>query len=141
MVVIISAVSYAAKFLSENKPLVLFSKGLRGTNIKEHEYVTAGTRITRYGGISYRYIPSRHLGDVYIRLDDGDVVAVCHLPKKHLDIYEIGDELLIFPGTRYPIVVGRDASEIPCPICGYINSMKNDKCESCGLKITKNVKY
>ena len=136
-VVIIGTSVYLWRFIHKNNPLVLFGKGFRGVNIKEHEYVTAGTRLTRYGGLRYRYVPSRHKGDVYIRCEDGEVVAVTHLPKKHLDIFEIGDELVVYPGTRFPNVNGRDASEMPCPICGYVNSNGEECCESCGLKVAK----
>lgn len=136
-VVIIAVSAFLWRFIHKNNPLVLFGKGFQGVNIKEHEYVTAGTRLTRYGGLRYRYIPSRHKGDVYIRCEDGEVVAVTYLPKKHLDIFEIGDELVVYPGTRYPNVCGRDASEMPCPICGYVNLKSEERCESCGLKIAK----
>ena len=136
-VAILGAVIYLWRYLKNNNPMIVFSKGFRGTNIKEHEYVTAGTRLTRYGGISYRYIPSRHKGDVYIRRDDGEIIVVSHLPKKHLDIYEIGDDLVCYPGTRYPNVDSRETKEQPCPICGYVNSDRFEKCEKCGLKITK----
>ena len=136
-VIVISTGFYLYKFIHKHNPIVTFSKGFRGVNIKEHEYVTAGSRLTRYGGLSYRYIPSRHKGDVYVRCENGDVVVVSHLPKKHLDIYEIGDALVCYPGTRFPNVEGRDVSQMPCPICGYVNSCDEENCHSCGLKIAK----
>ena len=137
VVSIIGTVVYFLRYLLKNNPIITFSKGFRGTNVKEHEYVTAGTRFTRYGGISYRYIPSRHKGDVYIKRDDGEIVVVDHLPKKHLDIYEIGDMLMCYPGTRYPNVEGREVREQPCPICGYVNCEGIERCEICGLKAAK----
>jgi hypothetical protein len=133
----LASFGYFMRFIKKKNPVIVFSKGFSGVNVKEHEYVTAGTRLTRYGGISYRYIPSRHKGDVYVRCDGGKIVAVTHLPKKHLDIYEIGDELVVYPGTRFPNVCGRDVSEQPCPICGYVNSKSEECCESCGLKVAK----
>ena len=135
--IIIFTMFYLYKFLHKNNPIITFSKGFRGVNIKEHEYVTAGSRLTRYGGFSYKYIPSRHKGDVYVRCEDDKIVVVAHLPKKHLDIYEIGDTLICYPGTRFPNVEGRDALQMPCPICGYVNSAEDEKCCSCGLKMAK----
>ncbi len=134
---VIGAIAYLCKYLSRNNPVIIFSQGFKGVNVKEHEYVTAGTRFTRYGGISYRYIPSRHKGDVYVQRDDGEIVVVSHLPKKHLDIYEIGDTLVCYPGTRFPVVDGRDVPEQPCPICGFVNQNGDEKCSSCGLKALK----
>lgn len=139
-VTIIVSLAYLIRFLKKNNPFIIFSKGFRGVNIKEHEYVTGGTRIYRYGGIRYRYNPQRHKGDVYIRLENGEIAVVSHLPKKHLDIFEIGDVLVCYPGTRYPVVEGRDAKELPCPLCGFVNQIGYENCESCGLKIMKNAK-
>ena len=136
-VAIIGAAVYLWRYLVKNNPMITFSKGFHGTNIKEHEYVTAGTRLTRYGGLRYRYIPSRHKGDVYIRRDDGEIVVITHLPKKHLDIYEIGDELVCYPGTKYPSVESREVREQPCPLCGHVNADSEEICEKCGLKVEK----
>ena len=137
--VIVSLV-YLIKFLKKHNPFIIYAKGFRGENIKEHEYVTGGTRIYRYGGIRYRYNPQRHKGDVYIRLENGEVVVVSHLPKKHLDIFEIGDTLVCYPGTRYPVVEDSEAKEMPCPLCGFVNQRGYENCDSCGLKIMKNAK-
>ena len=117
--------------------MIIFSKGFYGENIKEHEYVTGGSRLYRYGGLRYTYNPQRHKGDVYIRLENGDVTVVSYLPKKHLDIFEIGDTLVCFPGTRYPNVDSREVKEQPCPLCGYVNGKDDECCEKCGLKILK----
>ena len=136
LVVIVSCV-YLLRFLKRNNPLITFSKGFRGENIKEHEYVTGGTRLYRYGGLRYRYNPQRHKGDVYIRLENGDVAVVSHLPKKHLDIFEIGDTLVCYPGTKYPNVDSRDVKEQPCPVCGYVNRKGDEVCERCGIKVQK----
>ena len=134
-VAVIWAVVYFLRYLKKNNPMIIFSKGFSGENVKEHEYVTGGTRLYRYGGIRYRYNPQRHKGDVYIRRDDGEIVVVTHLPKKHLDIFEIGDTLVCHPGTRYPNVDSREVEEQPCPICGYVNGLREEKCTACGLKI------
>ena len=136
-VTVIVSLVYLITFIKKNNPLITFSKGFRGENIKEHEYVTGGTRLYRYGGIRYRYNPSRHKGDVYIRREDGEISVVPYLPKKHLDIFEIGDTLVCYPGTRYPNVESREVDEQPCPLCGYVNRRGAEVCESCGLKTAK----
>ena len=134
---VISATVYFIRFIKRNNPMIIFSKGFCGENIKEHEYVTGGSRLYRYGGLRYTYNPQRHKGDVYIRLENGDVSVVSYLPKKHLDIFEIGDTLVCFPGTRYPNVDSREVKEQPCPLCGYVNGKDDECCEKCGLKILK----
>ena len=135
--VVIAPFSYFICFIKKHNPIITFSKGFQGENIKEHEYVIGGTRVYRYGGIRYRYHPSRHKGDVYVRCEDGDIAVVSCLPKKHLDIFEIGDTLECYPGTRYPNVCSRDVTEQPCPVCGFVNRKGVECCENCGLKALK----
>lgn len=132
---IIGTVVYFGRFVKRNNPIVTFSKGFCGVNVKEHEYVTGGTRMYKYGGLRYKYHPSRHKGDVYIRCDNDEIIVVTALPKKHLDIFEIGDTLVCYPGTRYPNVDSREVKEQPCPLCGYVNVEGQEECSSCGLKI------
>ena len=136
-VIIIFSLYLAISRLKSSEITVLFSHGVIGKNVKEHEYVTAGTRMTRYGGISYRYIPSRHKGDVYILRDDGEISVISHLNKVHLDLYEIGDTLTVYPGTKYPTVTGRPTDRNPCPICGNMVNSGEDACSVCGLKTVK----
>lgn len=133
-------------------PAVLFSREIRGINIKEHEYVSESAR----GGYSVRrglamrgmkthsnsgHAKSRrpHVRSayVYVKLDGGEVAILDGLTSLHTDIYEIGDEILRPEGARYPIILNRDAPKQPCPLCGRINGMDAEACACCGLSIVK----
>ena len=117
---------------------VLFSGEKRGINIKEHEFcMRTREAYSRYFGFyktknSWRANAVHSL--VYIRLDDGNVVCISGLYKRHTDIYNEGDELLKYPGCRYPVVVSRSDANPICPICGTVNVRDTRKCINCGLE-------
>ena len=54
-----------------------------------------------------------------------------------MDIYEDGDILVKYAGTRFPVIVSRDAKKQPCPICGEVNDESREECRVCGLGIVK----
>ena len=137
------------RLFGKYKPLILFSRGIRGVNIKEDEYV--GVRKINYHG---RYNPRGvHIrlpriranrgtvnnggirSTVYLRLDDGNVSSVCDLYKSNTDLYEIGDTLVRYTGTKYPVIESRAAERQPCPMCGEVNSVNDTSCRGCGLGI------
>ena len=123
----------------------LISKEVIGKNIKEHEYTSDSTNMKG----AYRRINVAHTfanvkpshvrlsGTVYLKLDDGNVIGVSGLNKSHMDIYEDGDLLHKYAGTKYPVVVSREIKKQPCPICGEVNDMTLDECSNCGLTILK----
>lgn len=133
------------RILQKNRPVSLFSREIRGVNVKEHEYVIRGRRAySRYLGFyqSRRPDPTTPrgiIGAVYILEESGDVIIVDHLNKAHTDIYEDGDKLLKPEGARYPIVVGREVRRQPCPLCGEVNTEEQVRCAVCGLGIIKGV--
>ena len=151
--IIVGIVAFAlfADLWRRYSPTVLFSREIKGVNIKEHEYVeSAGGGYTVRRGIAVRggrthsnsgHAKSRrpHVRSayVYVKLDDGNVVILDGLNSNHTDIYEIGDEILRPAGARYPIVLNRDVEKQPCPLCGRINGMDLDGCAFCGLSIIK----
>ena len=122
---------------------VLLSKEVRGVNIKEHEYGIQhepGVRLHRRvsapsTGANRKPSPLRINGNVYLKLESGDIKELSGLYKSHIDIYEEGDTLLKLAGTRFPIVVSRDAKEQPCPLCGEVNKMTECECKRCKLRI------
>ena len=137
------------RLVGKYKPAVLFSAELVGENIKEDEYV--GARKVNYHG---RYNPrgvhirlprnktnrsSVNKGNirstVYIKLSDGNVTCISDLYKSHTDVYEIGDVLRKYAGTKYPVVESRLPERQPCPICGEINTVNDAACRGCGLEI------
>ena len=140
VVSILLSVALLAYVIKKNAPMILFSKEIRGINVKEHEYTTVGcTRNSRWFG---RYTvgkvtKSNIHGIVYLRLDDGDVVAVDGHMQVHTDIYEIGDELVRYAGCRYLVVTDRDVAKNPCPLCGTVNNKDAEACRCCGLGIIK----
>lgn len=135
LISIILTIIYIFRCFKKVSPRILFSKEQRGINVKEDEYVTGATRITRYGGYRYRYSKSRHKGDIYIKLDSGEIVLFTCLPKSHLDIFEIGDTLVKYEGCAFPIVEGGKKLLSPCPLCGEVNDSSRYCCTRCGLKI------
>ena len=131
--------------LEKEQPRVLFSKKICGTNIKEHEYVAQKTprlgiraRIVMPNTRANRKAAHHNIrASVYLRLENGDVYILSALNKAHVDLYNEGDVLLKYSGTRYPIIISRKTKKQPCPICGYINDMESSGCKACGLKIIK----
>ena len=134
------------------RPKVIFSKELRGVNIKEHEFVTSNRRKSyAYRGVIIGGAPNNFSGTVntsrrtklpthaivYLRLENGDVTYIEGLTSAQTDIYEIGDELFRYPGTKYPIIVGKEVKKQPCPICGTVNKETDTRCITCGLEIIK----
>ena len=137
---IILSVVLIAYSVKKNAPLILFSKDIRGINVKEHEYTTVGrTRSSRWlGRYTVGKVTKSNIHSiVYLRLDDGDVIAVDGHMQVHTDIYEIGDELTRYAGCRYLVVTSRDAEKNPCPLCGTVNRKGADACSGCGLGIMK----
>ena len=131
--------------VAKSHPVSLFSREIRGKNVKEHEYVIRGRRAySRYLGF-YKSRgqdtgePRGVIGAVYILEDTGDVTIVDHLHKSHTDIYDDGDRLLKPGGARYPIIIGREVKRQPCPLCGEVNSADDMKCKACGLGIIKGI--
>ncbi|MBR7116695.1 MAG: hypothetical protein IKC87_03205 [Clostridia bacterium] len=142
------------KIFDVQSPSTWFSKEIRGVNIKEDEYISRkaygpGLRWHQEGsrpgpqpfapntGANKRSTPPNVRGRVYLRLDDGNVVAISSLYKSHTELFSEGDILLKYAGTQFPIVVSREMSKQPCPICGEINDMSSDACHTCGLVIMK----
>ena len=123
----------------------LFSREIKGKNLKEHEYNTYGkaTHIAaRRVNMPHTYAnkkapPLRLNGTVYLELEDGNIKSISGLYKSHMDIYEYGDVLIKYRGTKFPIVVSREATKQPCPICGEINDSSSERCRICGLRIIK----
>ena len=126
--------------------MVLFTPEIKGRNIKEYEYAIHGNRqerIYRKGNMPHTFtnkkiLPLRLNGTVYLKLDDGNIKSISGLYKSHMDIYEDGDILLKYAGTKFPIILSREVKKQPCPICGEVNDETRDVCRSCGLGIIKN---
>lgn len=135
----------------KNKPEILFCRRLCGTNIAENEYIAV-----RYTGMGRTVrgtsvaVPRRRgesagsdqrprglKGTVYLRLDNGNIDRVTDLPIACTDLYQEGDTILRYSGTKYPVVVDRAVEAQPCPICGKFNKPDQYSCARCDLPIEK----
>ena len=142
------------KIFDAQLPSVCFSKEIRGVNIREDEYVSrkapglgmrwhqVGTPASRAPvipktGANKRRTPPNIRSRVYLQLEDGDVVIISPLCKSHTELFIVGDTLLKYAGTQYPVIINRKVNRQPCPICGEINDMSADSCHTCGLSIIK----
>ena len=137
-----------ARLFKKYDAKVLMHGEVRGKNIKEYEYaVQTGKSNT---GRIYRKVnvptthgsrltpaPMRINGTVYLQLDNGNMTSISGLYKSHMDIYEDGDILVKYAGTKFPVVISRAVKKQPCPICGEVNDMTLDECKGCGLGIVK----
>ena len=146
LTVIISAV-FITKTVRRYHPKTLFSGEIKGINIKEHEFVKSNLRPTfsarlimpkaKTSGFAAQRTRTKAPTSaiVYLKLENGDVTYIEHLTNAQTDIYEIGDTLYKYPGTRYPIIIGKESKTLPCPLCGTANKHIEERCLTCGLKI------
>ncbi len=146
--IITLSVVYLIKTVRRYEPRVLFSKEIMGENIKEHEFVTTDRRLA-FGArviIKPRRRPNTFASDrrrtkpptsaiVFLRTEAGAVIYLDGLTGAQTDIYEIGDTLYKYAGTRYPVIAGREVDSQPCPICGTANKKIETRCITCGLDI------
>ena len=145
------------KLISDYNPKVLFSKEIKGRNVKEGEYEIIKRGSSWKGGMRYKQIGTSggmqpfspntrankksfhknlHFnGEVYLKTDNGEIKLISGLYPAHLEIYEDNDTLLKLAGAKFPVVINRELMRQPCPICGEINSDSEERCTSCGLKI------
>ena len=151
IILAVISIFLTVRLLRRYSPTVLFSREIRGVNIKEHEYVQSargGYSVKR--GFAMRTVrthsnsghaksrrPHVRAAYIYVREENGDVVILDGLTSRQTDIYEIGDEVLRPSGARYPIVISREPERQPCPLCGRRNGMDEACCPSCGLDVLK----
>ena len=148
---IIALAVFIIKTLLRYDIKVLFSSEIQGINIKEHEFLVTDRRVFRMGSNNphlsrKRLKTSEFVGGkrrtkpptsaiVYLRLSDGSVTFIDGLSNAQTDVYEIGDALYKYPGTKYPIILKREVSSQPCPLCGTANKRGETECITCNLKI------
>ena len=146
VVVIVFIIFGALRLFEKYEPLVLFSKEIRGVNVKEHEYVCnqrKGFTILHRGvfaraglqRVSTARIKASTKAIVYLKLEDGNIAVIDGLTNAHTDVYDDGDELLRISGTKYPIIINRATKKQPCPVCGTVNRIQDESCFNCNLKI------
>ena len=152
------------RLFSKTSPKILFSKEIKGENIKEGEYEIMKRGSYTVTGLQHRQAGSRTIGtrsgaapiapktranrkafhknmhfsgELYLKQADGNIALLTGLYPTHLEIYEEGDVLLKPAGCKFPIVISRDAKRQPCPICGEVNADERNSCAGCSLTILK----
>ncbi|MBQ8372136.1 MAG: hypothetical protein IJX38_04260 [Clostridia bacterium] len=109
------------------KPMVLKSREYYATVTKKHLFNGTFTDSTGKQGSKY--------GVLILTEDNGKNHAMRHLTTSQIEIYEEGDRVFHVGGTRFPIIIGRDISAQPCPLCGGENKQGEKKCSQCKLDI------
>ena len=149
IVIIILALAYLSILCDKYRPVTLFSREIKGENIKEHiyeVYVRRGVALRpKQVGMGYGGQPLSHTrmakatlrSAVYLKLEKGDIKEIRNMRVEHAELYEDGDVLLKYAGTKYPVIINRESERQPCPICGTINATKDEACLNCNLKIKK----
>lgn len=145
------------KLFEKLNPKVLFSKEIKGENLKESEYEIMKRGSYTRNGMRHKQVGSHgampyapntkanrkafhknmHFsGEVYLRSNVGNIHLLSGLYLSHLEIYEEGDILLKPRGCKFPIVTNRSLESQPCPLCGEVNGSGRKSCSGCGLKIS-----
>ncbi len=147
IVIIIFTLAYLSILCDKCRPITLFSREIKGENIKEHiyeVYVRRGFALApKQAGMGYGGRPLSHTrmaklslrSAVYLKLDNGDIKEIRNMRVEHVELYEDGDALLKYAGAKYPVIINRESERQPCPLCGTINATKDEACLSCGLKM------
>ena len=157
-IAIFVALILTERLFSKSSPKILFSKEIKGENIKESEYEIMKRGSYPGNGMRHKqlgtsgltpYAPntrankksfhkSMHFsGELYLKQADGNIALLTGLYPSHLEIYEEGDILLKPAGCKFPIVINRAAESQPCPICGEINGRERAVCSVCSLTVLK----
>ena len=147
IIIIVFSLLFMWRIFEKYSPKTLFSKGFKGENIKEdvyEVYVRRGVALRpKQVGMPYGGRPLSHTrmsksilrSAVYLKLDNGDIKEIRGMRVEHVELYEDGDTLQKYPGTKYPVIINRESARQPCPICGTINLMTDVACITCNLAI------
>ena len=147
IIMILISLVFIWNLCNKYAPFTLFSREIKGENIKEdiyEIYVRRGVALApKQVGMGYGGRPLSHTrmaktflrSSVFLKLENGDIKEIRGMRVEHVELYEDGDTLLKYAGANYPIVLGRELERQPCPLCGTINLTKDDACIHCGLKI------
>lgn len=147
IIIIVFALLFLWRILDKYAPLVLFSREIKGKNIKENiyeVYVRRGVALApKQAGMGYGGRPLSHTrmakaslrSAVYLKLDNGDVKEIRNMRVEHIELYEDGDTLFKPAGAKFPMIAGRETERQVCPLCGTINAVKDGACLTCGLQM------
>ncbi len=77
---------------------------------------------------------------ITIYIQDGEKIrayVINGVNEKHVEYYEARGVAVHIFGTRYPLIIDRDAKKWLCPHCGEFNPREEKSCISCKHKILK----
>lgn len=147
IIIIVFALLFLWRISDKYAPLVLFSREIRGKNIKEdiyEVYVRRGVALRpKQVGMGYGGQPLSHTrmakaslrSAVYLKLDNGDIKEIRNMRVEHVELYEDGDTLFKPAGAKYPMIAERETERQVCPLCGTVNAVTEDACLTCGLRM------
>ena len=137
-IVFIASMFFFSKALLD-KRTSFFQKEKRGviTDKKIKQIMIDKLSIGGYGQANARYTDYRTpaiTSTLFIKDTHGKIFTVGGLNSDQTEFYEIGDEVIIFKGARFPIVTNEPASRQKwiCPVCGTVSPDGVD-CGRCGM--------
>ncbi len=128
--------------LFKTKTVKIFGKEQRGTVVKKDEKSKIhDKKITGSYGSFSEIRPYEHYrklvvdGTLFIQKENNEILSIQGLTKDQINFYEVGDEVVILTGAKFPIVLNEPESRQKwlCPICGTVLPSGVD-CAYCGLK-------
>ncbi len=129
--------------LFKTKTVKIFGKERRGTVVNKGERTRVLDR-NFVGGVGFRADRVREfshdmtrviISTLYIEDKNGKVWHSCELDEDQTEFYEVGDEVVVLAGAKYPLVLNEPKSRQKwlCPICGTVSPDGVD-CPRCGLE-------
>lgn len=110
------------RVIKNSHPRELFSDEYEGKVVKVHINEHSAARRT----------PKPATAELYIAKSATEVVLISGLPSEAAECYRKGDRVLHIKGTLAPVILDRDISVIPCPVCAKTHIYRqNSKCPHC----------
>ena len=138
---VFTAATLSLIFTIKSTTVSVFGKKRCGTIVDKKEAVRLlDKKIVGSFGSYSELKPYEHdrtealVGTLFIKDKNENVFSVGELDEDQSSFFEIGDEVIIFSGARFPLVTNEPPSRQKwlCPICGKVSPDGID-CPVCGL--------